>query len=81
MTGPLKLVINSSSRNIVLNDDSHVKIKEWRPEYDGPYTITPSSTQRVLHVAGMDMTSDITINPIPSNYGLVTWDGSILTIS
>jgi len=25
--------------------------------------------------------SDITIAPIPSNYGLITWDGSVLMVS
>ena len=24
---------------------------------------------------------NIRINPIPSNYGLITWDGSVLTVS
>ena len=29
----------------------------------------------------MQMTDDVTIKPIPQNYGLITWNGSFLTVS
>lgn len=51
------------------------------PYYTGPTEITPSSERVVLDTNDHTMISNITINPIPSNYGLVTWDGSTLTIS
>ena len=28
-----------------------------------------------------DNESDITVHPIPSNYGLVEWNGAVLTVS
>jgi hypothetical protein len=49
--------------------------------YRGEYTVTPSSETIVLQTDNMVMENDITINPIPSNYGLITWDGSTLTVS
>lgn len=49
--------------------------------YEGSYTITPSNEQQILPVQNMRMTQDLTIEPIPSNYGLVTWNGSVLTVS
>ena len=49
--------------------------------YDGPHKVTPSQETQVLQTNGYLLTSDITIDPIPSNYGLITWNGSILTVS
>lgn len=49
--------------------------------YNGNYTVTPSLATQVLNTAGSILVQNITINPIPSNYGLITWDGSVLTVS
>lgn len=51
------------------------------PAYAGSYEITPSDTAQVLPTTGRGMASDIVVKPIPSNYGLITWDGSTLTVS
>lgn len=51
------------------------------PAYEGATTVTPSSSVQVLATEGRAVLSDITINPIPSNYGLITWDGSTLNVS
>ena len=52
-----------------------------RPAYEGDYTITPSAEEQILVTRNLRMTDNITINPIPSNYGLITWNGSTLTVS
>lgn len=49
--------------------------------YHGTYSVTPSATRQVLPTAGMALREDVTVEPIPSNYGLVTWDGSVLMVS
>lgn len=49
--------------------------------YDGPTEVTPGEEPQVLNTAGKVVTRNIVINPIPSNYGLITWNGSILTVS
>ena len=51
------------------------------PSYDGPYEVTPSASEQILETDQLYMVGDITINPIPSNYGLITWDGPSLTVS
>ena len=51
------------------------------PRYEGPYTITPAAEAQVFETAGKMMTEDITVGAIPSNYGLITWNGSVLTVS
>ena len=42
---------------------------------------TPTQEMQTIHTAGLIVDSDITIEPIPNNYGLITWDGSALTVS
>lgn len=51
------------------------------PTYSGPYTVTPTQGTQVLATDGYKMADDVTVNPIPSNYGLITWNGSFLTVS
>ncbi len=52
-----------------------------RPTYEGPYEFNPSAQIQTVAIAKMVAREDIVINPIPSNYGLITWDGSTLTVS
>lgn len=52
-----------------------------RDPYSGDYEITPSSEVQTLQTNGKRMTADVVINPIPQNYGLITWNGSFLTVS
>lgn len=49
--------------------------------YDGSYEFTPSADEQTVPTRGKRLTQDITINPIPNNYGLITWNGSIITVS
>lgn len=49
--------------------------------YQGPYTVTPSEDSIVLQIDGCAAKDNITIDPIPSNYGLITWTGSHLLIT
>ena len=58
-------------------------VKEFveRTPYTGEYTVTPSTETQTLETNGLRMTDNITINPIPNNYGLITWNGSVITVS
>ena len=49
--------------------------------FAGPYEYTPSSEEQIVPIAYMMASQDITIKPIPTNYGLITWNGSTLTVS
>ena len=52
-----------------------------RPEYQGEYTVTPGAVAQILETNGKRMTSNVTVGAIPNNYGLITWNGSVLTVS
>lgn len=49
--------------------------------YDGVVSVAPSDTPTVLSTKDKFLLDDITIEPIPQNYGLITWNGSVLTVS
>ena len=50
-------------------------------EYTGEYEFTPSEDTQTITIEGKTASQDIVIQPIPSNYGLITWDGRTLTVS
>lgn len=52
-----------------------------RPAYEGSYTLTPTAEEQIIPTNGLRMTDNLTIAPIPSNYGLITWNGSVITVS
>lgn len=51
------------------------------PAYEGAYTVVPGTVAQVLRTGGKAMAEDVTVEPIPQNYGLITWNGSIITVS
>lgn len=52
-----------------------------REPYTGEYTATPSRHVQVFATAGKSMTANFAVNPIPHNYGLITYDGGTITVS
>lgn len=49
--------------------------------YDGEYEFTPTEETQTVNIENKMAVQDITINPIPSNYGRITWNGSTITVS
>jgi len=49
--------------------------------YAGAYEVTPTAQAQTLPVGGTTPLQDIVVNPIPSNYGLITYNGSTITVS
>lgn len=50
------------------------------PKYTGPYEVTPGEVELDLDTGGLLMTKNVTVSPIPNNYGLITWNGLYLTV-
>ena len=59
---------------------SYIRIGGGDP-YTGSYEVTPSEEEQVLRTASCVLGEDVKVNPIPSNYGLITWDGTSLHVS
>ena len=51
------------------------------PKYVGPYEVMPGEVELDLDTGGLVMTKNVTVSPIPNNYGLITWNGLYLTVS
>lgn len=88
MTTNINLVVDEAEEvGFSLDNDNHDLAIDTKivmvegDSYTGSYTVTPSGQTQTLQTSGLLMTSNLTINPIPSNYGLITWNGSTLTVS
>ena len=69
------------SEEYTISADLKIVKEEVNDPYEGEYEFTPSAETQTIPIAGMTARGDITINPIPSNYGLITWNGEYLTVS
>lgn len=50
------------------------------PEYTGPTEITPSGGHKIVYTASKFVKNNIIVNPIPSNYGRITYNNGVLKI-
>lgn len=44
-------------------------------------TVTPSDQTQVITPSAGALLSQVTVNPIPSDWGHISWNGSVLTVS
>lgn len=52
-----------------------------KPHYQGATEFIPTGEYQTIPTTGLIVDTDIIIDPIPNNYGLITWNGSTLTVS
>ena len=69
----------------ITSDKFILKATEGIPIYPETYTgetsVTPSEEEQILRTGGLYVTDHIHIDPIPSNYGKITYNGSVITVS
>lgn len=85
---PVKMAEQDESYTVNVDCDCELDIKIGtaiqlidNDTYDGEYEFVPTDQVQIIQISGLTATMDITIDPIPNNYGLITWDGSSLTVS
>lgn len=62
--------------------DKVIRVSDFMyPIYEGVTEITPSDHPQILSTTNTTVVQDIVVGPIPPNYGLITWNGSTLTVS
>lgn len=76
---PAVLTIPAESA-VTLTAETYIRVDTTTP-YLGPYEWTPTRGTQTIEINGLKALDNITINPIPPNYGLITWNGSTLTVS
>lgn len=73
--------------NVQLSGQKRINAEMTVPEvvssdpYSGEYEYIPTRATQTIEIAGKLAVQNITINPIPQNYGLISWNGSTLTVS
>lgn len=85
----IKLTVNTNTDAVLAVNDSENIGLEAEPSividrttvYDGAYEWTPTDSVQTIEIANKKALENIKINPIPNNYGLITWNGSTLTVS
>lgn len=48
--------------------------------YTGEYEVTPNEETQILQTVYKIMTGNVTVNPIPSNYGRISVSHNIITV-
>ena len=54
---------------------------QYFPEYEGPVLITPGAQDQTIPTKYRVLMKDIVIGRVPSNYGLITYNGRNITVS
>ena len=76
------LALDVGDAALECGSDEYVRVVNvTADEYDGPYEATPTAAAQTFPTTGKLMVREFTVNPIPSNWGLITWNGSTLTVS
>lgn len=50
------------------------------PPYEGEYLVTPSESPQTLVTSGKRLDQDVVVEAIPSNYGRIAYNGSVITV-
>jgi hypothetical protein len=48
--------------------------------YEGPYQVTPGEEAQILTTDHLMMTRNVVVEPIPSNYGRIAYNGTALLV-
>ena len=79
---PQKLDVAISPAAVVVSTGTPVARELVQvPFYEGAYEVTPSAEAQTLPTSMLRMHEDLVIGAIPDNYGLITWNGTVLTVS
>ena len=83
----IKLRVQSTEVKLKVNAAEGIKftasegVPVYPNAYEGATEITPTEEAQTIPTDGYMMHTDIVVKPIPSNYGLITWDGTTITVS
>ena len=77
-------VIETRVRLKVSEDTARLKAEQGIPiyseHYTGETTVIAGEETQILNTAGLMVSENITIEPIPSNYGRIAYNGTALLV-
>lgn len=79
-TSLAKIIDGQVSLTTNVDGNAGAYIPVYPDAYSGETTVTPSEDTQTLLTHGKMIGSDITVLPIPSNYGRIAYSGGILTV-
>lgn len=68
-----------SSDAAALSIGADIYSVETQP-YEGEYVVTPSEETQILPTARKRLEQNVIVEPIPSNYGRISYSGSVITV-
>lgn len=74
------MTVEATETTIPMGFDVAVNVWDADP-YDGAYEWTPNTETQIIQIRHKMARDNIVINPIPSNYGRIDWNGAVLTVS
>ena len=77
VTLPLSLGVSNTS---VTMEVSPPFMPVYPTPYEGEYTVVPGEDAQALPTAGKSLAQDVTVEPIPSNYGRIAWNGAAIMV-
>lgn len=82
LSGSVIAVTPELSGNVSADAEIVTKVRVTQyPDYSGEYEFTPTQETQTIPTDHTVLLNNITINPIPNNYGLISWNGSVLSVS
>lgn len=72
--------VGSTNSTVLMNIKTVIEIVQTNP-YTGEYHFTPGDEEIVVETTDKYLSENIIIDPIPSNYGHISWNGSVITVS
>lgn len=76
----LPMDVTSSEETMGMDIGAEYAMSNTDP-FEGSYEYTPSEQTQTIPIEDLRATQDIVVNPIPSNYGLITYNGVSITVS
>ena len=85
----IEVTITAQAKTVAASVDAQAKSIDTKvekgipifPEYAGATVFTPSQVEQTIPTQNTILLDNITIKPIPNNYGLITYNGSYITVS
>ena len=63
-----------------IDGDAGAYMPIYPASYTGATEVTPSEETQTLLTHGLTVVQDIVVNPIPTNYGRITYTAGIITV-
>lgn len=77
----IDLEAGDEAPEVDLEPGDGVIVSDVYPTYEGPYLFTPGPEEQVAETRLRSVLERIVVGPIPQNYGLISWNGRIITVS